>query len=224
MVDHSNDTRTSGHDYLTITRDGKHFATILNLMRYQDLLYVHGYTLKDLKELIEELSYYRLDELLALVISMLGIKGDREITTIYSNHQQCLRDISRPTMVISGEAIRRATYFGIDIPHFLNLFRNGSFDLLVFENSNLFNHNTEPIGIFLYLSSARKSSAECSEPFPDVAYVYTNPYNLQKDRFIEECCIGIAAIYMWLQNPEKGVAACKKLKFGDELKKFLPRK
>jgi hypothetical protein len=237
MIDKS--TRTSGHDYLTIERDGKYFATILNLMRYQNPIYAHGYTSEELRDLIEELSYYNLPELGELVSSLLRFKGHHIITTIYLDHDRKLNDIIRPTVIINGRMIQKVvSTLGIEAPYIFNLLKNESYDALVFEKSFQFEYkslgDTNYLSIFLFMPPASKNSDddddddEPAEIWPEVLYYrekHLGKYITSSERsFIYGFCQGLAVMHTWLLNlgnAEKRLASYPYVKFGDKLKDYL---
>lgn len=60
------DKRKSNLDYIIIDRDGKHFGTILNYLRDSRSLNLSAYSDNDLDELIREVDYYCILDLLTL--------------------------------------------------------------------------------------------------------------------------------------------------------------
>jgi hypothetical protein len=165
LLHESKDTRESGLDYIKINRDGKHFATILNLMRHEDVLYVQGYGPDHLKELNSELDYYKLHELEDFLRrSWLTRSSDSRICLklVMDNHSSFLEDIERPLVVMGLSVIQRLIsldYLGTNISELFDTFDHSKYDVCLFANHPICSED-DTLQVFLYKPGFSKPKME----------------------------------------------------------------
>jgi hypothetical protein len=132
FLDKSNDTRTSELDYITLEKGEKYFATMLNLMRSQNSLYVQDLSTTEL----DELQYYKLHELSNLLSRSHEtdkVNSKEVMRVVLRDFDKILSNLKRPTIVIGYSLMYKLhKYLDRGQTDLYSLFDYNSYDVCLF--------------------------------------------------------------------------------------------